>query len=119
MDALADFADRHPGNDATGLSPNECIDGGGESRDREEAEGEGQSKEARKGGRSQIFRRIKTSRPTAAAAAAQTKINVPGASVKDVCRPSRSLRLEENQTRRALQRVTILEGTAKEPFLRT
>ena len=64
MDALADFADRHPGNDATGLSPNECIDGGGgESRDREEAE-EGQSKEARKGGGSQIFRRIKTSRPT-------------------------------------------------------
>ena len=68
MDALADFADRHPGNDATGLSPNECIDGGGESRDREEAE-EGQSKEARKGGGSQIFRRIKTSRPTDADAA--------------------------------------------------
>ena len=89
MDALADFADRHPGNDATGLSPNECTDGGGgESRDREEAE-EGQSKEAGKGGGSQIFRRIKTSRPADADAADGRRMSRGHrACVRDVPPPS-------------------------------
>ena len=89
MDALADFADRHPGNDdGLGLSPNECIDGGGgESRDREEAE-EGQSKEARKGGGSQIFRRIKTSRPTDAADGGRRMSRGHRPCVRDVPPPS-------------------------------
>ena len=72
MDALADFADRHPGNDATAaadwdfLLMNASTTAAAASRETEKRRRteEGQSKEARKGGGSQIFRRIKTSRPT-------------------------------------------------------